>query len=245
MSVLRKEYNLETHVDEVWYDSTNVVYSRFEENENENMGDLYVVFKAGKQYIYKNVSYADYLYFKNGLVEGSSGKALNEYIIKRYKGEKTDDADITELQERLASPREEESTYFIHGNGEFDNEILTNFYVPTVQYCMEISSDSRFVTTLYEKYGFETVKYMVENGADASKFTIYMRKSDELTITLYTELEDCRKVFIKDEEWDDKFIAQQLRVRSFEDIGYVSADELEKIREISPSAYNIIIRRFE
>ena len=68
MSVLRKEYNLETHVDEVWYDSTNVVFSRFEENENENMGDLYVVFKAGKQYVYKNVSYTDYLYFKNGLV---------------------------------------------------------------------------------------------------------------------------------------------------------------------------------
>ena len=110
---------------------------------------------------------------------------------------------------------------------------------------MDVSSDSKFVTTLYERYGFKTVVCMAENGADASKFTIYARKSDELTVTLYTELENCRKVFIKDEEWDDNFIAQQLRIRSFDDIAYVSADELEKIREISPSAYNIIIGRFE
>ena len=245
MSVLRKEYNLETHVDEVWYESSNVVYSRFEEDGEENVGNLYVVFKGGKQYLYEKVAYTDYLSFKGAFVDGSSGKALNEYIIKKYKGEKVDDADITELQNRLMSPRAEETTYFIHGSSDYDRDILLYHYIPTIEYFIELSSDSRFITTLYDRFGYEAVMYMVTQGVDPGKFTLYMRKSDELTFTLLPELANCNTVMIKDKEWDDDFIRQQMRIRSTEDIAYVSPDELEKIKEISPSAYNIIIRRFE
>ena len=245
MSVLRKEYDLGSHVDEVWYESSNVVYSKFVEDKDENTGELYVVFKGGKQYLYKSVSYQDYLYFKGGGLDGSSGRALNEYIIKKYKGEKMEDVNIDELLNRLNAPKDEDVTYYIHGDGEFDENVVSMFYGPTVEYCQQLSSDIRFVTTLYDRYGFETVKYCVETGMDPERFTILMRKFDEITITLYEELEDCKKVYIDDKEWNDEFVAQQLRKMSKDDIAFVSPEKLEEIRKLSPSAYSILMRRFE
>ena len=57
MSVLKSEYDLEKCVDRVWYESSNVIYSEFYEHDVDNFGELYIVFKGGKRYLYKNVSY--------------------------------------------------------------------------------------------------------------------------------------------------------------------------------------------
>ena len=67
MAILGKVYDEKTRTDRVWYESSNVVYSKFVENEFDNNGQLYVTFKNGATYHYKDVDMpTDYLLFKSG-----------------------------------------------------------------------------------------------------------------------------------------------------------------------------------
>lgn len=81
--------------DNTWYDSSNVVFSKCYDT-NDEMKTLKVVFKNGRTYVYKNVSVNDYLLFKTS---PSNGSAINEYIIKKYKGVRISDTDISALNE--------------------------------------------------------------------------------------------------------------------------------------------------
>lgn len=102
-------YNEESHTEKVWYESSNVFYSEFIENGN-NGGDLYVTFKNGSTYKYKDVLIApNYLMFKHGGLDGSHGKALNKHIKGLYEFEKVPDKNITlliEEKEKLLSQKE-------------------------------------------------------------------------------------------------------------------------------------------
>ena len=231
MPMLKNEYDLEKCIDRVWYESTNVIYSEFYEHDNDNFGELYIVFREGKRYLYKNVSYMNYLYFKNAAFkEGSSGKALNEYIIKNYKGEKVDDVSIDDILKRLNEPDRKDVTYFIHGDGDVDEMVFQGMYVNTIDYVMESSSDSRFAVMFSNKYGMRSVKYLLDNGVDSSRITIYMKESD--ISELDGPASECVIVKIKDEKYDDDFIAGQIQGRSFEDIAYVSQESLDEIAKI-------------
>lgn len=242
MSVLKNEYDLERCVDSVWYESTNVIYSEFYEHDEDNFGELYIVFKGGKRYLYKNVSYMNYLYFKNAVFnEGSSGKALNEYIIKNYKGEKVDDASIDDILKRLNETDKKDVTYFIHGDGDVDEFVFQGMYANTIDYVTESSSDSRFAVMFSDKYGMRSVKYLLDNGIDSSRITIYMKESDISELDGPTS--ECIIVKIKDEKYNDDFIAWQIQRCSFEDIAYVSQESLDEIAKISKSAYIILKRR--
>lgn len=241
MSVLKSEYDLEKCVDRVWYESSNVIYSEFYEHDVDNFGELYIVFKGGKRYLYKNVSYMNYLYFKNAVFnEGSSGKALNEYIIKNYKGEKVDDASIEDIVGRLNEPDKKDTTYFIHGDGDVDEFVFQGMYVNTLDYVTELSSDNRFAVMFSNKYGMRSVKYLLDNGVDSSRITIYMKESD--VSELDGSVSECIIVKIKDEKYNDDFIAGQIQRCSFEDIAYVSQEAISEIAKISKSA-SIILRR--
>lgn len=95
--VITSIYNEETHTEKVWYESSNIFYSEFIENGN-NGGDLYVTFKNGATYKYKDVLIApNYLMFKHGGLDGSQGKALNKHIKGLYEFEKVSDKNITDL----------------------------------------------------------------------------------------------------------------------------------------------------
>ena len=45
--ILKKIYNEKEHIQEIWYDSTMIYYTKMVEDEFENIGDLYVTFKNG------------------------------------------------------------------------------------------------------------------------------------------------------------------------------------------------------
>jgi hypothetical protein len=241
MSVLRSDYNLEKHIDEVWYESSNVIYSKFKENEEDNTGTLEVVFKGGKRYEYQKVVYQDYLSFKRGLVEGSSGKAFNEYIIKKYKGEKLDDASVDELMSRLHSPKESEVTYFIHGDGPLDEDIFQLVYANAISYALDISSDSRFAVQYFDKYGMRALEFLSDCKIDPDRVTIYIPESK---IENFAEKHlRCRIIRVKDTDWDERFIENEIMRRSFEDIAFISNETLDEIRKISRSAYIILNRR--
>ena len=242
MSAIRSEYDLEKNVDEVWYQSSNVIYSWFGESQEWNSGDLVVVFKGGKRYVYKNVAFMDYLYFKNAAFnEGSSGKAFNQYIIKKYTGEKMDDVDLEPILERLNAPDPKDSTYFIHGDGEVDEMVFTAMYENTINYALEASSDSKFAVMFSNAYGMRSVKYLLDCGVDSSRITIYMKESDVSKLDGPTS--KCRIVKIEDCKYDDDFIALEIKRRSFEDIAYISPETLSEIAKVSKSAYIILNRR--
>jgi hypothetical protein len=241
MSVLRSDYDLEKHVDEVWYESSNVIFSRFTEDDENNTGTLQVVFKGGKMYEYEKVSYQDYLSFKRGLVEGSSGKAFNEYIIKKYKGERIDDVSVDELMERLHAPKESETTYFIHGDEDYDEDIFQAVYANAISYALDISSESRFAVQYFDKYGMRALEYLSNFQIDPDRVTIYIPESK------VAELDEkhlgCRLIKIKDNEYDERFIDSEIMKRSFEDIAFISNEKLNEIAKVSRSAYIILTRR--
>ena len=182
----------------------------------------------------------DYLYFKNAAAnDGSSGKAFNEYIIKKYTGKKMDDVSLEPILEKLNEPDPKVTTYFIHGDGEVD-EIVAGMYENTIDYVLEISSDPKFAVMFSNAYGMRSVKYLLDCGVDPSRITIYMKASDVSKLDGPTC--ECTIVKIKDEKYNEDFIASEIQRRSFEDIAYVSQEVISEIAKISKSA-SIILRR--
>lgn len=240
MSVLRSDYNIKKKVEEVWYDSSNVVHSKFVEYEDTNSGDLYVVFKGGKQYLYKNVSYQDYFSFKRGLTDGSSGKSLNDYIIKKYPGVKVEDVNLSELMDRLNAPKEEDVTYFVHGDGEVDEDVFQIMYASTLSYAIE-SQESKFAVQYFDKYGMRSAEYLIDIGVDPGRITIYMPESK--VGELDDKFKDCVVMDLKDDVYDEYNVDCFISSKSFEDIGYVSLEKLDEIRKVSRTAYIILRRR--
>lgn len=93
MSIIISNYK--DKLDKCWYDSSNVLYSQCVDNDND-FKDLQVVFKDGRTYLYSGVNVNDYILFKTDI---SQGKALNKYILKKYKGVRLSDTSLDELNE--------------------------------------------------------------------------------------------------------------------------------------------------
>lgn len=81
-------------VDHTWYDSSNLVYTACYDREGQTKV-LKVVFKGGRTYIYKDVDVEDYVAFSKGAA--SNGEEFNKHIVKKYKGVRLGDTDLTKL----------------------------------------------------------------------------------------------------------------------------------------------------
>lgn len=101
MSIIISKYK--DKLDKCWYDSSNVLYSQCVDNEND-FKDLQIVFKDGRTYLYQNVNVNDYVLFKTDI---SQGKALNKYILKKYKGLRLSDTNLDMLFEEKEKLLEE------------------------------------------------------------------------------------------------------------------------------------------
>lgn len=71
-----KYYNEEKKIEECFYESSNVYYSKCIDTPNA-LKTLIIVFKNGATYTYKDIDVKDYLNFRN---DDSQGTALNKYI---------------------------------------------------------------------------------------------------------------------------------------------------------------------
>lgn len=96
MGLIISKYNEKDLIDECWYDSSNIYYSKCYDKKDDYK-DLEVTFKDGRTYKYLKLSVIDYLFFKNGGLDNSQGKALNTFI-KKYQFEKSEKVDITSLE---------------------------------------------------------------------------------------------------------------------------------------------------
>lgn len=89
--------------DHVWYDSSNIIYSKCYDTQNSKSKTLKIVFKGGRTYLYKNVDSDDYLMFKNAQ---SNGVSFNEHI-KKYDSVRIMDTDMDKLSNLMESFKNE------------------------------------------------------------------------------------------------------------------------------------------
>lgn len=80
--------------DHVWYDSSNIAYSKCYDTQDNKFKTLKIVFKGGRTYLYKEVDANDYISFKSAQ---SNGSAFNKYI-KKYDAFRIADTNMDDLQ---------------------------------------------------------------------------------------------------------------------------------------------------
>lgn len=112
-------YDENEKIEYCWYEnnSSNVVLSWCEDVEDDYK-ELYVLFQGNRLYHYKKIKVSDYLMFSRGGLDGSIGKALNQYIIKeKYEYEKVDNFDLNKIerkkQEIMEKQRNNENTVVV------------------------------------------------------------------------------------------------------------------------------------
>ena len=99
--LLLRDYNNEKKLDRAWFNSSTVVYSECDD-VSDGLKVLRVTFKNGSTYEYKDVDVNNYLMFLRGGLDGSHGKALNEFIKKKKcPYERIADKNISEINEEM------------------------------------------------------------------------------------------------------------------------------------------------
>lgn len=178
--LLTSNYNSETRTDQVWYESSNIFYSEFVEDKNENKGDLTVVFKNGAAYKYKGVSISpDYVMFKHGGLEGSHGKALNAHIKPKYEFEKLGTRDVSVLLQEKSDcearqkMERREKTYFVSGHrniteGQFEK------YKSELANIVKERPDALFVVGDYHGVDIMVQNFLLDElQIDPHQITVY------------------------------------------------------------------------
>lgn len=164
--ILKKKYDEKTKTQKVWYDSSMLFYSEMVENENENCGNLYVTFKNGSCYVYKNVRLEDYVIFIAGGTDVSQGKALNKFIKSKYECERVGDSNLDELRDEMNREDETESnrsiTYFISGHRDITETEFEFNYIPLINYALEKTPDAMFVVGDYYGADIMAQNYLMD-----------------------------------------------------------------------------------
>lgn len=172
-------YNKENRTEKAWYESSNVFYSEFIEDEFKNEGDLIVTFNNGATYKYKNVQITpDYLMFKHGGLEGSHGKALNQFIKPKYEFEKLDNKDIKLLIEEKIEVNLKQitekynKTYFISGHRNITEKEF-EVYKKKIDEVLEHTPDALFVVGDYYGVDIMSQNYLIERNVNPINITVY------------------------------------------------------------------------
>lgn len=234
--ILKSIYDEKTLTEKVWYDSSSVFYSEFIEHPNDNFGELYVTFKGGGTYHYINVDMLhDYILFKNGGSYGSQGKAINEFIKKKYEFEKCENRDInllTEERDRTVDDKEMKlHTYFISGHRNITPEQFE-------RYRMEIHSiyvtdnEARFIVGDYCGVDIMAQDFLLDVlNIEPERVTVYHMFDKPRNVN--TKVINFKGGFINDSERD-----AAMTNASFKDIAFVADNKI-----MSGTAENIL-RRF-
>lgn len=100
MIIYNRYVNQEDHV---WYDSSNIAYSKCYDTQNSKFKTLKIVFKGGRTYVYRNVDADDYIMFKTA---ESNGQEFNKRI-KKYDAVRIEDTNMEKLAELQESFKNE------------------------------------------------------------------------------------------------------------------------------------------
>ena len=237
MAIIGKFYDEKTHTDKVWYESSNVVFSKFVENEHDNNGQLYVTFKNGATYHYINVDMpTDYLLFKSGGIDNSQGKTLNKQIKGKYEYERVADENVELLMEELdrlnKGEREPDpGVYFISGHRQISQEEFDGIYKRVIDFVLENDPECTFVVGDYWGTDEMAQNYLLDEvEIDPSRITVYhMFEAPRYYNKKVTQF---KGGFQTDDERDEAMTAA-----STEDIAYVRDPN-----KLSGTAKNILRR---
>ena len=236
MLVFSKYYS-NTKTEKAWYDSSNVFYSEYVEDDEKNEGDLYVTFNNGATYKYKKVQITpDYVMFKHGGLEGSHGKALNVHIKPKYEFEKMENKDINQLlkeKNELINKQQEEKylkTYFISGHRDI-TETEFEKYKEIIQLILENIPDASFVIGDYHGADIMAQNYLLDElNVNPNQITVYHMFDSPSNIN--PKVNNTVGGFETDEERDAAMTSV-----SFNDIAFV-----RNHTELSGTAQNILRR---
>lgn len=173
-------YNSDSKTEKCWFESSNVFYSEFVEDETKNEGDLYVTFKNGATYKYKKVQLTpDYVMFKHGGLEGSHGKALNTHIKPKYEFEKVGDKNINDLihertqQEVLKRKEVIDKTYFISGHRNISENEFEKYKI-AISTVLEETPDALFIVGDYYGVDIMAQNYLLDElNIAPEQITVY------------------------------------------------------------------------
>lgn len=240
--ILEKVYEEQEKVQKVWYESSMILYTEMIEDENENKGDLFVTFKNGSVYKYKDVSFEDYLVFLNGGTDVSQGKTLNKVIKNKYEYEKiseASDAMVSLIKSKLDEARKSnaekeidvENTYFISGHRDITEEEFEINYKPAIDYVLYSNENAKFIVGDYYGVDIMAQNYLVDAlGINPDRITVYhmlehpRNKNEKIINTIGG--------FKSDEERD-----AAMTLASGQDIAFVRTNE-----KISGTGSNILRR---
>lgn len=177
--ILKKIYDEKTRTQKVWYDSSMLVYSEMIEDEYENVGDLYVVFKNGSKYKYSRVKFEDYVVFIAGGTDASQGKTLNKVIKGKYDYVRVEDADLDAIRDELNAEeekKEEENAYitvFISGHRDITKEEFEKNYVPKLKE-YAVDENVLFIVGDYQGVDIMAQNYLLDTlGINVNRITVY------------------------------------------------------------------------
>lgn len=176
--VLKKVYDEKAKTQKIWYDSSMIYYTEMVESEVENSGNLFVVFKNGQKYVYKDVRFEDYIVFINGGTDASQGKTLNKVIKGKYEYEKVGDADMDELSKELNKIEDDDSdklhTYFISGHRDISEEEFEQNYKLAIDFAIYEDPDAKFVVGDYQGVDIMAQNYLLDClNISPDKITVY------------------------------------------------------------------------
>ena len=221
--VIKKIYNEETKTQKAWYDSTMFVFTKAIEHENANLVDLYVTFKNGWTYKYKDVKMQDYILLLSGFEQSSHGKTLNRVIKPNYEFERLENMNVDDIWQEYYELQEKDNeerknylkTYFVSGHRditveEFEKnyqEALNNI-VSEVKDCRFVIGDYQGVDIMAQNYLIDVLKVNPENITVYHMFDEPRNKNEKIVNT--------KGGFTSDEERDNA-----MTKASFSDIAFV------------------------
>ena len=176
--IIKKIYDESTKTQKIWYDSSMIYYTEMVESETENKGNLFVVFKNGQKYVYKDVRFEDYIVFINGGTDASQGKTLNKVIKSKYDYEKVGDANMEALKLELEKEKDDEfdilHTYFISGHRDITEEEFEINYKSSIDFALYEDPNAKFVVGDYYGVDIMAQNYIVDTlGINPDRVTVY------------------------------------------------------------------------
>ena len=234
--LIKKVYNEETKTEKAWFDSSMFFHTVMIEDPAENKGDLYVTFKNGATYLYKDVAFEDYVLLIGGGTDMSQGKSLNKYIKSKYEFERVGDKSIQALQEELdmleAKEDEKWITYFISGHRNITEEEFERNYKSVIEHVISEMPNCKFIVGDYYGVDIMAQNYLMDVlNLEPERLTVYhmfdkpRNVNEKVTQTIGG--------FTSDEERDAAMTAA-----SFDDIAFVRDHT-----KISGTAQNILRRK--
>lgn len=180
--ILKKIYDEQTRTQRVWYDSTMIVYTEMVEDEYENKGNLYVTFKNGSTYVYKDVAFEDYILFIAGGTDASQGKTLNKVIKSKYEFEKGEQKNVQDLINEMNRLIEEEMsqdvdithTFRVFGEDDLTDDEIEFNYFSKINQALQLYDDTRFIVGDSENFDKRIQDYLFDIiGVDSEIVDIY------------------------------------------------------------------------